>query len=181
DVLSGTTSGPELPPGPFETWKFQRNIVNRYFQSLGWSELANINVNQKLWCDGPYGRERIFFGELMENRNMLTTEAVAKLLHCIIGGVAVSPGRSQMMMDLLQGDLEQVTGFLGEALPPGSQQWSIAGSNESIRNNAAYIELPSHNPYLLAVFTEGRENAQNHQLLPFVSQVFLKAQENLTA
>ena len=36
DTLSGTTGGPELPAGPFETWKFQRNIVNRYFQSLGW-------------------------------------------------------------------------------------------------------------------------------------------------
>jgi len=32
DVLTGTT-GPELPPGPFETWKSQRNIINRYFQS----------------------------------------------------------------------------------------------------------------------------------------------------
>jgi hypothetical protein len=44
DVLTGTTSGPELPPGPWETWKYQRNIVNRYFQSLGWSELATVNL-----------------------------------------------------------------------------------------------------------------------------------------
>ena len=35
DVLTGTTSGPELPPNPFTTWKQQRNIVNRYFHSLG--------------------------------------------------------------------------------------------------------------------------------------------------
>ena len=39
DSLTGTTSGPELPPGPFETWKFQRNIVNRFFQS---PELARV-------------------------------------------------------------------------------------------------------------------------------------------
>lgn len=57
DILSGTTSGPELAPGPFETWKYQRNIVNRYFQSLGWEELETINICQKTWCDGPYGRE----------------------------------------------------------------------------------------------------------------------------
>src|SRR5919202_7027785 len=88
DILSGTTSGPELPPSPFETWKFQRNIVNRYFQSLGWQKLESINVNQKTWGDGPYGRERAFLGEMMENRNMLTTEATARLLHSIIGGVA---------------------------------------------------------------------------------------------
>ncbi|MEM7758860.1 MAG: serine hydrolase, partial [Cyanobacteria bacterium P01_A01_bin.40] len=68
DVLTGTTSGPELPPQPFVTWQKQRNIINRYFRSLGWSELESINVNQKTWCDGAYGRERAFLGELMENR-----------------------------------------------------------------------------------------------------------------
>ncbi|MEO0687746.1 MAG: serine hydrolase, partial [Cyanobacteria bacterium J06649_11] len=79
DVLTGTTSGPELPPGPFETWKKQRNIVNRYLQSLGWEELQTINACQKTWGDGPYGRERAFYGQLLENRNMLTTNAVARL------------------------------------------------------------------------------------------------------
>jgi hypothetical protein len=29
-------------------------------------------------------------GELMDNRNALTTEATARLLHSIVGGVAVS-------------------------------------------------------------------------------------------
>jgi hypothetical protein len=105
DVLTGTTSGPELPPNPFVTWQKQRNIVNRYFASLGWSELESINVNQKTWCDGAYGRERAFLGELMENRNMLTTDAVARLLHSIIGGVAVSSERSQKMMQLLKRSL----------------------------------------------------------------------------
>lgn len=92
DVLTGTTSGPELPPGPFETWKLQRNLVNRYYQSLGWPEMETINVCQKTWCDGPYGRERAFYGQLFENRNMLTTNATARLLHSIVGGVAVSAG-----------------------------------------------------------------------------------------
>jgi hypothetical protein len=128
DILSGTTSGPELPAGPFETWKFQRNIVNRYFQSLGWQELESLNVNQKTWGDGPYGRERAFLGELMENRNMLTTNATARLLHSIVGGVAVSSVRSQAMMSLMKRSLEpanlaqdeenQVIGFLGAGLPP---------------------------------------------------------------
>jgi beta-lactamase class A len=44
DVLTGTTSGPELPPGPFATWQQQRNIVNRYFQSLG---LAGTRHHQR--------------------------------------------------------------------------------------------------------------------------------------
>src|SRR6478672_5724985 len=128
DVLTGTTSGPELPHAPFETWKQQRNIINRYFQSLSWYEMETINVNQKTWGDGPYGRERVFLGPLMENRNMLTTNATARLLHSIVGGIAVSAVRSQAMMNLIKrslnpadfksdGDENQVTGFLGGGLP----------------------------------------------------------------
>lgn len=181
DVLTGTTSGPELPPGPFETWKSQRNIINRYFQSLGWAEMEPININQKTWGDGPYGRERMFVGELMENRNMLTTNATARLLHSIVGGVAVSRARSQAMMALIKrtqlkedelAALEaenQVTGFLGGGLPQDAQLWSKAGWTSQVRHDAAYIELPSLSPYLLVVFTEGT-HSQNQAILPFVSQ-----------
>ena len=186
DVLTGTTSGPELPSGPFETWKSQRNIVNRYFQSLGWLEMATVNINQKTWCDGPYGRERAFVGELLENRNMLTTNATAQLLHSIIGGVAVSAARSQAMMDLMKRSLDplvapenQVTGFLGGGLPQTAQLWSKAGWTSQVRHDAVYVELPHQQPYLLVVFTEGRANSQNQAILPFVSQQFAAALETL--
>jgi hypothetical protein len=185
DVLTGTTSGPELPAGPFGTWKQQRNIVNRYFQSLNWPELENINVNQKTWCDGPYGRERAFLGELMENRNMLTTNAAARLLHSIIGGVAVSAKASQEMMGLMKRSLDaaelaadpenQVTGFLGGGLPKSAQLWSKAGLTSQVRHDAAYIEIPDLRPYLLVVFTEGKENSKNEEILPFVSRQFVEA------
>ncbi|MBE9016890.1 serine hydrolase [Chroococcidiopsis sp. CCALA 051] len=186
DVLSGTTSGPELPAAPFETWKTQRNIVNRYYQSLGWEEMATINVNQKTWCDGPYGRERAFLGELMDNRNMLTTNATARLLHSIVGGVAVSSGRSQAMMSLLKrslnpadlptdNDEDQITGFLGGGLPPEAQLWAKAGWTSQVRHDAAYIEIPNLRPYLLVVFTEGRAHSKNRQILPFISQQFAAA------
>ncbi|MGK7932730.1 MAG: serine hydrolase [Microcystaceae cyanobacterium] len=190
DTLTGTTSGPELPPGPFETWKQQRNLVNRYYQSLGWEELSNINVNQKTWGDGAYGRERAFVGQLMENRNMLTTDAVARLLHSIIGGIAVSSQRSQNMMKWLRRDINlknivpngeenQVVGFLGQGLPPQAHLWSKAGWTSQVRHDAAYIEIPNHSPYLLVVFTEGEENSQNKAILPFISQSFVKIIENL--
>ncbi len=190
DVLSGTTSGPELPPNPFETWKNQRNIVNRYYQSLGWSELETINVNQKTWCDGAYGRERAFLGELMENRNMLTTDAVAKLLHGIVGGVAVTSARSQVMMSLLKRSLNpadltkdldenQISGFLGEGLPPNAQLWSKAGWMSQVRHDSAYIEIPGKQPLLLVVFTEGKTNSKNRSILPFISQQFVAAMDNI--
>ncbi|MBW4562673.1 MAG: class A beta-lactamase-related serine hydrolase [Mojavia pulchra JT2-VF2] len=186
DVLSGTTSGPELPPGPFETWKFQRHIVNRYYQSLGWEEMETINACQKAWGDGPYGRERAFYGEMLDNRNMLTTNAIARLLHSIVGGVAVSSGRSQQMMALLKRSLnpddlptdveeDQVTGFLGGGLPQNAQLWSKAGWTSQVRHDAAYIEIPDQHPYLLVVFTEGKANAKNRDILPLISKLVTEA------
>ncbi|TVQ07780.1 MAG: serine hydrolase [Leptolyngbya sp. DLM2.Bin27] len=176
DVLSGTTSGPELPPGPFATWCHQRNIVNRFFQSLQWPELEGVNLNQKPWGDGPYGRERLFVGEHYENRNYLTTHAVARLIHSIAGGVAVSAARSQTMLTLMErslppvppepGDEDQVTGFLGAGLPPGTRFYSKAGFTSRVRHDAAYFELPNGTPSLLVVFTEGREHSQNRDILP---------------
>jgi hypothetical protein len=190
DVLTGTTSGPELPAGPFETWKQQRNLVNRYFQSLGWSELETVNINQKTWCDGAYGRERAFLGELMENRNMLTTEATARLVHSIVGGVAVSSERSQAMMALMKRSLKpddlaadpenQVTGFLGAGVPEAAQVWSKAGLTSQVRHDAAYIELSGKQPYLLVVFTEGKAHSQNEAILPFVSQQIATVMDELT-
>lgn len=184
DVLTGTTSGPELSVGPFETWKYQRNIVNRYFKSLGWEELNNINVNQKTHGDGPYGRERLFLGELMENRNMLTTNATARLLHSIVGGVAVSSQKSQEMMNLLKRNVNkddlpneeenQINGFLGHGLPCNTDIWSKAGWTSKVRHDAAYIEIQGKKPYLLIVFTEGKENSQNKAILPFISQKFFE-------
>ena len=185
DVLTGTTSGPELPSGPFETWQYQRQIVNRYYQSLKWPELETINVCQKTWGDGPYGRERAFYGEMLDNRNILTTNATARLLHSIIGGVAVSRERSQAIMGLLQRSLnsdelpkdveeDQVTGFLGGGLPQTAKLWSKAGWTSQVRHDAAYIEIPDKRPYLLVVFTEGKENASSKNILPFISQQFVE-------
>jgi beta-lactamase class A len=190
DIVSGTTSGPELPAEPFKSWQQQRNIVNRYFQSLGWPELDKINVNQKTWGDGPYGRERAFVGELYDNRNMLTTAATARLLHSVVAGIAVSNSRSQLMLDLLQRDLaagavvpppeeeNQVNGFLGESLPAGSQLWSKAGWTSQVRHDVAYVEIPDRLPMLLAVFTEG--SAFDRQLLPAIMHKLLAVSTDIT-
>lgn len=185
DVLTGTTSGPALPPGPYETWKYQRNLINRYFQSWQWPELGGVNLNQKTWCDGPYGREREFVGATLDNRNQLSTEATARLLHSIIGGVSVSSERSQAMMALMQRSLDpnqlaadpenQVTGFLGAGLPASAQLWSKAGLTSRVRHDAAYVEYADSLPYLLIVFIEGQEHSNNPEILPFVSAQILAA------
>jgi Beta-lactamase enzyme family len=189
DVLTGTTSGPELPPGPFETWKTQRNIVNRYFEGLGWLELESINVNQKTWGDGPYGREDAFVGAQRENRNRLTTDATARLLHSIVGGVAVSAGRSQLMLETMERSLDpevlaedpenQVTGFIGGGLPVAAKVWSKAGWTSNTRHDAAYVELPDKHPYLLVVFTEGKQASANEAIIPFLSARMAEAAPRL--
>ena len=185
DILTGTTSGPLLPPAPFATWKQQRNIVNRYYQSLGWQELEKINVNQKPWNEGAYGREKAFQGEEGQNRNMLTTNAVARLLHSIVGGVAVNRDRSIQMMQLLQrslksedlaqyeGEENQITGFFGEGLPQNASIWSKAGWTSQTRHDSAYIEVEGCDPLLLVVFTEGKANAKNKAILPFITSTFV--------
>jgi len=44
-----------------------------------------------------------------------------------------------------------------------------------VRHDTAYIEVPNLSPYLLTVFTEGKGNAQNKSILPFISQSILQS------
>lgn len=196
DVLTGTTSGPALPSGPDEAWAAQRNIVNRYFANLGWSELRSVNMNQKTWCDRPYGREKDFLGSALENRNQLTTEATARLLHSIIGGVSVSRARSQFMMDLLaRSDTEKsVASQLFAHLPTSAQVWAQSVVTADVGHLLSYVEAPGVHPYLLVLFTNPRplpnassaiaslfadERTQNESLVSFISQqIFEASQQN---
>jgi len=160
DVLTDTTGGPELPAEEMKTWEYKRNAVNRWFASKGYK---GINVNQKPWCEGPYGRERIFVGKNYENRNALTTEATATLLANIARGIVVSKKRCDEMMELLKRDPftkgnEQATDFVGSAVPPGSKLWSKAGWTSTARHDAAYIELPSGQKLVLVIFTTGHSS-----------------------
>src|ERR1035438_586805 len=108
DLLTGTTSGPELGTKKMEEWYYKRNAVNRYFASLGYT---NINVNRKPWCEGPYGREMQSVQMHKPNhRNWLTTDATARLLTEIVTGKAVSTKRSAEMMELLKRDPSPASG-----------------------------------------------------------------------
>src|ERR1051325_9479788 len=101
DVLTHTTGGYELPPKEMEEWQDKRNAVNRYFSSVGYT---NINVNQKTFCEDAYGRERVSRGPNGENRNKLTTDATARLMMEIVTGKAANATRTAAMMELLKRD-----------------------------------------------------------------------------
>src|SRR5437868_940595 len=178
NALTHTTDGPELDDATLKEWLVKRNVVNRYFASLGFER---INVNQKTWCEGPYGRERQSMGPNFENRNKLTTASVARLLFEIVTGRAVTPARCQAMMSLLHRDPshkspdpdDQATQFAGKTLPPGAQLYSKAGWTSSTRHDAAYIRLANGAQYILTVFTV--DNSSQVDIIPFVSQLVAEA------
>jgi len=176
DCLTGTTSGPELSPQEMEEWYFKRNAVNRYFSSIGYT---NINVNRKPWCEGPYGREMQSVQMHKPNhRNWLTTDATARLLAEIATGRAVSQKRSGEMLELLkrapfsEGDKnDQAHAYTGSALPPGSLLWSKAGWTSQTRHDAAYVELPGGKKFVLVTFTV--DHANEREIIPAVARVIV--------
>lgn len=185
DRLSGTTSGPALRPDQRAVWEGQRQLVNGWLETLQWPELQGCNACQKTWGDGPFGRERIFYGEGLENRNRLSSEATARLLWAVMASALVSPPACTRMQALLQRSLDpsaraldpenQVDGFLGEGLPEGSRLWSKAGWMSQARHDAAYIEPPQGPACLLVVMAEGEAAAADTSLLPTIARFLLEA------
>ena len=162
DLLTGTTSGPELPPEEIKAWFEKRNAVNRYFLTLGYT---NIVANKKPWCEGPYGRESQAIKAFKPNRNMLTTDATARLLTEIVLGRAVSPERCRQMLELMARDLAKASEdpddqvkFTGPVIPPGSRIWSKAGWTSDTRHDATYIELPDGGRFVLVTYTLNHAN-----------------------
>jgi len=182
DLLTGTTSGPELPPDELKTWSEKRGAVTRYFESLGY---RNVNAKRKTWGDGPFGRERQDMTAHPPARNFLSTNDTARLLGEIAAGRCVTPARSAEMLALMVRDPftpkadpdDQSIGFSGPALPPGAKLWSKAGWVSWARHDAALIELPEGGRLIIVTFTDGREHANNRAIIPAVGRRIL---ENLT-
>jgi len=181
DVVTHTTSGYELPAQEMKEWQHKRDAVNRYFSSLGYT---NINVNQKTHCEDAYGRERVSREPNGANRNKLTTDATARLMMEVATLKAVTPDRSAQMMGLLKRDPSrktsdtdsQDTGFSGSALPPGTKYWAKAGWTSTTRHDATYIELPSGEKFVLVVFTEGHANER--EIIPTVARLVIDGIKN---
>jgi beta-lactamase class A len=174
DVLSNTTSGPELDDASLRDFVDRHRAINRVFGSLGY----DISAMAKPWSFGPYGRDNQLLGPNKENRNRATPNAVASLLYSIVRRHAVSPSASDAMMSLLHRPLDplrptenQVKDFLGESLPPGSKLWSKSGDTSEVRNDACYIELPKGRKLIVVVFTRAGDDKQ---LLPAIGSYLLR-------
>lgn len=183
DSLTGVSNGAELPEDEMKRWAERRNAVNRHFASLGYAVgPGGINVNQKPWCEGPYGRERVFLGPKYENRNKLTTDATARLVAEIATGRAVTPARSAKMLELMKRDFsgksddpdDQARRFTALApLAPGTRYWSKAGWTSTTRHDAAYLELPTGRRLVVVTYTT--DHAKEHDIIPTVARSVLQA------
>lgn len=180
DVLTGTHSGPELDDTAFRYWQERRQVIARYFNTVG----IPGNFCQKTWSDGPYGRDRQSYGPNNENRNALTANSTAWLIHSLAAGQVVSPARSSQLLHLMHRDLDpttyrddpdnQIQGFLGEGLPRSAQLWSKAGETSFARHDSAMIQLPGRAPYIAVVFGNGPEFFNNTEWMPALSRYWVE-------
>ena len=180
DLLTGTSSGPDLHGDRWTTWQRQRRLVNDWLSTLGWPELDGVNCCQKTWGDGPYGREKQFYGSDNSNRNALSTAATARMLEAVMTGAVVSPPACRRLRDRLARSLDreqrradpenQVDGFLGEGLPEGTLLWSKAGWMSQARHDAAWWQQADQPPMLLVVCSSGPDRARDERLLPAIAE-----------
>ncbi len=179
DSITGTTSGPELPPAELAAWNTKRSVVTRYFQSLGY---RNVYAQRKPWGEGPYGREKIDMDAHPPARNFLSTNDTARLLQEIAEGRCVTPARSAEMLQLMERDPAKAPpddadyegiGFTAPALSPGMKLWSKAGWVSWARHDAALVGLPDGGRVIIVTFTDGREHAANRKIIAAVARRIL--------
>jgi len=179
DLLTGTSSGPSLNEQNFEAWKIQRKLINKWLEELQWPEIKNWNCSQKTWNEGPFGREKDFYGKNNDNRNRMTTEGIARIFESLMTNEIIQKVESENLKKVFQRSLDpvnrkkdlenQVDGFLGEGLPLASKLWSKAGLMSEVRHDVAWWEAPNKNPMLAVVFTTGKELVKDQFLLPAIS------------
>ena len=176
DLLTGTTSGPSLNESNYQGWKVQRQLINTWLKDLRWPEIQNWNCSQKTWNEGPFGREKDFYGENNENRNSMTTDGSARIFESLMTKEMLPKEASEKFIKNFLRSLDpvirkkdlnnQVDGFLGEGLPYASKLWSKAGLMSEVRHDVAWWEAPNKNPMLVAVFTIGEKLVKDRFLLP---------------
>lgn len=178
DILSETTGGPELDAVELGVWLDRRQSTNKFLTQLGF---VNLNICQKTWNEGPYGRELQGYGKDRELRNSLSAADAVKMIS-LIGRQALPAAES--MLELLSRSISTDSGlsdyqsraFIGSALPAGFRFWSKAGYVTDERHDVALIEDPAGLKIAMAIFTHGK--AISPAILPRVAKTFFEQFEN---
>src|SRR5258705_10176760 len=100
----------------------------------------------------------------------------------IVTGKTAMPQRTSLMMELLKhdyagksnGDDDQGHGFTGIAFQgrEGVKLWSKAGWTSTTRHDAAYVEMPDGNKFVLVTFTT--DHASEREIIPTVARVVIE-------
>ena len=187
DMLTGSTSGPCIEGDSWENWKYQRSIINDWLKDLNWDELYGINCCQKTWDDRPFGREKEFYGPDDNNRNMMSTDATARILQEIMININYQKDdynlrsflkRNLSKKVLIKDPLNQVEGFLGEGLPENIDFWSKAGLMSQVRHDAAWWVNNNSVQTLLVVFGNGEKYFKDITLFPAIAKEVYKYNNN---
>ena len=190
DLLTGTTSGLSIEGVVWDQWKYQREIINDWLIGLGWDEVKEFNCCQKTWDDGPYGREKDFYGQNNQNRNSMSAYGTAKILEEIIHHKIYNQNNLKLKdflfrnlaIDQLTENENQVKGFLGEGLPDETPFWSKAGLMSKARHDAAWWLNNQSSQTLLVVFGNGQNFANDTSFLPEISHaIYTYNQQNLVS
>ena len=180
DILTGTSSGPSIEGKSWEIWQSQRQILNQWLKSFNWSELNNINCSQKTWSDGPYGRDKDFYGKNNQNRNALSTSSIVRIFEALMTNSLLSYKATKRLKGYLSRSLDksirikdpenQIDGFLGEGLSSSAKIWSKAGWMSEVRHDIAWWQEKPNNPMMAVVFTDGKQLSQDANLLPSIAK-----------
>lgn len=176
DVITGTSSGPELPQADFEKWQYRRNVVNRWLTAMGYE---NINANQKTFCEDAYGIEQQSRNYRGQNRNTLTVNSMSRMIAEIVDGRMGTPRSSEKMKKYLSRDPfepakdadDQNNGFIGKFIVDRGIRdlkiWSKAGWTSKTRHDAAFIEGPDGIRVAIGIMTQN--HSSEREIIPFVA------------
>ncbi len=173
DLLTNTTSGPELSNKKLKEFLYKRNSINRYFKNKGY----NIQIWNKPAYEGKYGREN-----QIPYSSKITTNDTAKLLYEIFTDKILDQKTNSNIKNLLKRDINsakesineentnyQALMFSAKYLPKDSEYYSKAGWTTKVRHDASYIILPNNKKYIFVIFTANQ--SENLELIPFISKI----------
>lgn len=174
DAITQTESGASLEEPAFTEWTQARKSVNTYFQLAHYADLNLVHKTfpiPDLGLEERDGRDLQLVSaqpspdsESAENRNFMSTFAVARLLYEIETGQAISSEYSDRIKRHLKHstdpaiwqseDPNAIEGFFGEYLPPDVELYTKLGFTfDDGRQEAAIIASPDgQTRFILVVF-----------------------------
>lgn len=194
DRITDTKSGSELKGTQYQNWLYKRTWINRFFQKAGYE---GINISNKTFpipsemMEQPKGRDLQLRGGNITNqiRNKISTQQATRLMYEIASQRAFSSEYSQNMIawldrseDIRSGSWKNIDpnfyfnpikGFIGEYFTTINQPVyfaSKAGWTSKTRQEVAYIN-DGKNAYILAIFAESPDYAQNWKIFPEMSKL----------